>query len=328
MVTNIFMTGGAGFLGRAILGRYARERPDVLFTVFSRDEAKQDRTRRLFPQHRYLLGDIRDARSLDLAMMGHQVVIHAAAMKYVPQGEINVTESVAINVDGSRNVCVAAMRAGVERVVGISTDKACRPVNVYGLTKLLMERLFQESDGRTDTRFNLVRYGNVISSTGSVIPLFRRQAREGRVTLTNPEMTRFWLDINEAVDLVEMALAEAEGGTVLIPRLSSLSMREVAEVSAAIELGDQGAENVQYDVIGQRFGEKVHEELVSPIETVYTTLTEALMGDRPHRHVIMRMWPVTDGVRADAYGIPYSSDWPDDRMPIEDFKRMVLEAPE
>ena len=312
---RIFMTGGAGFLGRAIM----RGAPQGYhFTVYSRDERKHAHARYEFPHAQYLLGDVRDLERLEAAMTGHDVVIHAGAMKYVPEGERNVAEAVAVNVRGSQNVCTAALRTRVQRVVGISTDKACRPVNVYGMTKLLMERLFQEADSLTPyCQFNLVRYGNVISSSGSVIPLFRRQAREGVLTLTNPDMTRFWLKIDRAVDLVWSALVEPNGGTILIPRLRSLSMGKVATACAILEVGPDQEHAVGRSVIGQRFGEKVHEELVSPVETIYTEPTMDFM----------RMYPVTGGERRQHVKDPYSSDNPDTPLTTEEMVEWIREAP-
>ena len=317
---NVFLTGGAGFLGRAIMRWASRELPDVAFTVYSRDEGKHSLARREFPQHRYVLGDIRDADRLELAMAGHETVLHAAAMKYVPMGETNVSEAIEVNVTGSRNVAHAAIRNGVERVVGISTDKACRPINVYGTTKLLMERVFQEADGWSDTQFTMARYGNVIASTGSVIPLFRRQARQGTLTLTDPKMTRFWLSVEEAVSLVELALTEP-GGAIVIPRLASASMTVVAQAAAEMELGDE-ARDVAIKNIGQRFGEKVHEELLTSVETLYCEWDGGS---------IMRLFPVTDGPRdgsARTEDLEYASDNPDVSLGIEEFKQLVASATE
>lgn len=306
MVADIFMTGGAGFLGRAILERYAKEWPDCRFTIYSRDEAKQARVRKDFPQHRYILGDVCDVDRLELAMAGHQVVIHTAAMKNVPQGETDVSEAVAVNVGGSRNVCRAAIRNGVERVIGISSDKACRPVNVYGMTKLLMERLFQEAAAMSGVHFNLVRYGNVVSSTGSVIPIFRQQVHEGCITLTNSEMTRFWLTSKQAVDLILDCFGQTESGVVLIPRLKSLSIGGVATAVGIVELGDEKERMLDRRIIGQRFGEKVHEELVSPIETIYC--------EPPTENGVMKMYPVTEGERPQHIDESYTSDKPDESL--------------
>lgn len=320
---NIFMTGGAGFLGRAILRHYEKENPKTRFTIFSRDEAKHDRVRRLFPQHKYILGDIGDYPTVEQAMAGHDTVIHAAAMKYVPQGESNVLESIRVNVHGSINVARAAVRMGVERVVGISTDKACQPVNVYGMTKLMMERAFQEFNETTPVRFALVRYGNVISSTGSVIPLFRRQIRErGRVTLTNPEMTRFWLPIDEAVALVREALIrEGRDGDILIPRAPAMSMLDLIR---ACGLAENGNADPVYDVIGQRFGEKVHEELIGQYEIPYAAL---VVTGWPSSTCIV-LSPVTRGVNPAPLPAPYRSDQPDKVISISEMADMIRQAPE
>lgn len=322
---RVFMTGGAGFLGRAIMSRAADLYPGQFdFTIYSRDEGKHARARHEFPDARYVLGDIRDPVLLEAAMAGHDTVIHAGAMKYVPEGERNVSEAIAVNVQGSKNVCTAAIRTGVRRVVGISTDKACRPVSVYGMTKLLMERLFQEADAMTDhCWFNLVRYGNVVSSTGSVIPLFRRQAREGTMTLTNPAMTRFWLRIADAVDLVWAAMEEKEGGTVLIPRLRSFTMMGVASACAILEVGVDGDRQVARKLIGQRFGEKIHEELLSPVETIYTQKVGPVMGMG-----LMRMYPVTGGLRPAHVEDPYSSDASDEPLTTQEMIEWIREAPE
>ena len=314
---NVFVTGGAGYLGRAVLAWAARESPDTAFTIFSRDEGKHEHTRRVYPRHRYVLGDIKDYDRLEMAMAGHDTVIHAAAMKYVPQGEQNVSEAVSVNVEGSRNVALAAIRNRVNRVVGISTDKACQPVNVYGMTKLLMERLFQEADGWSDTNFNLTRYGNVVSSTGSVIPLFQRQAKEGYVTLTNPSMTRFWLSVDDAVQLLDQALREPRGGTVLIPRLKSLSMREVAWAAAAVAVGPDRANDLDYQTIGTRFGEKLHEDLLGQVEMNYAESIDANL---------MRMHVVTEGIVDNHVQAPYTSERPDREMTATEMQEMIIQA--
>ncbi len=269
---NIFVTGGAGFLGRAIL-RDARDRhPDWRFTIYSRDEGKQAPVRAEFPQHNFILGDVRDLDHLTVSMTGHDMVIHAAAFKYVPQAETQVGQAVAVNINGSQNVATAAMRARVERVVGISSDKACRAINVYGLTKRVMERLFQEADTLTDTAFYCVRYGNVIGSTGSVIPMFIRQAREGRITLTNPNMTRFWLSIDRAVALIVLAMEDytyaghAGRGSILVPRLGATDMETVSKACALAA----GVPQPKFKTIGHRHGEKVDEDLLAPEEVPYS----------------------------------------------------------
>lgn len=313
---NLFITGGAGYLGRALLRTLVKEWPDINCTIFSRDHGKHSYCQREFPQFRYLIGDVRDYDSVEMAMAGHDTVVHAAAFKYVPEAEINVRECHEINVIGSLNVAMAAMRLGVERVVGLSTDKACQPINVYGMTKSLMERIFQDYDSKCATQFNLVRYGNVVSSTGSAIPIFRRQAREtGVVKLTNPDMTRFWLSVNDAVGLILLALIEDEGGTILIPRLPSLSLIETAYAAVEMELGKEG--NVTHEVIGKRFGEKEHEDLLGEIESPYAEMME---------DNVMRLYPMTSKPVGKLKR--YNSFRPDNILTTHEFIKMIQEAPE
>ena len=316
---RIFITGGAGFLGRAIMARPALFSSDpVDFTVYSRDEFKQAHARALFPDSHYILGDVRDRDRLELAMRSHDVVIHAAAMKYVNRGETDVWESIDINVDGSRNVALAAARTGVGHLIGLSTDKACRPVNVYGMSKLLMERLFQEADSWSETQINLVRYGNVVSSTGSAVPLFRKQAREGHITLTDSHMTRFWLTVERAVELVAQALCLPRGGTILIPRLPSATIRVVAEAAVQIELArNPDLPKVGFSTIGQRFGEKVHENLLGPEETPYT---------EPGR--VMRLYPVTEGPQHGHQSEMYTSNTPDHIIDVDEMVALIQEGDE
>ena len=261
---------------------------------------------------------MRDLERLRFAIHGHDTVIHAAALKYVPEAEANPSEAVVVNVEGSRSVIAAAIYNGVDQVVGISTDKACRPVNVYGMTKLIMERLFQEHDRPGGTRFKLVRYGNVVGSTGSVVPIFRRQAREGRLKITDPIMTRFWLSVDEAVDLVFATLAPRDirdytGGAVLIPRLAGTNMETVARAVARHELGEAKADKLPWDLTGQRFGEKMHEELLTPVEKVYAAQEGHLMW----------LQRVTGGVVPGHVEQPYNSNTPDRWLNEEDFIELL-----
>lgn len=333
---NVLITGGAGYLGRAYL-RWARQyRPDLEFTIFSRDEGKHARCRREFPECRYIIGDIRDERCLDLAIAGHDTVIHAAAFKYVPQGETNVRECHEINVLGSMNVAEAAARMGVKQVIGISTDKACSPINVYGMTKLLMERMFQEYNDRTGTQFNLVRYGNVVSSTGSVVPVFKNQLKaQGYITLTDPQMTRFWLTVEQAVNLINLALAEEKGGTVLIPRLPSMSMQGLADIAVMQWMEERDIKRAKchapddeefvasaIKIIGNRFGEKRHESLINDIEAQYAEADGGL-NDWP----IFRLYPTYKTFAGNKLGLGYSADQARKLMPDEMLK-MIAEAPE
>lgn len=255
------ITGGSGFLGRGILRKISRGELDWDPTILSRDEYKQFLCQRRYPSARYVLGDIKDIDRLSATMTGHDFVVHAAAIKFVDKAELNAAECIAVNVGGTVNVIKAAKAAGVQRVVGISTDKAVKPVNIYGCSKMAMERLFAESSNSA-TKFVCVRYGNVVGSTGSVIPLFQRQfEEEGKVKLTNPNMTRFWMSVDEAVKLIELALSGAEEspGAVFIPLVKAMPMSDV--VLAAVG-------EVPVEIIGERPGEKEHEALVHYQESV------------------------------------------------------------
>ena len=319
---NIFMTGGAGFLGRAFMASLS---PEDRLTVYSRDPGKQSRARRLFPKHRYILGDVLNYEHLHRSMIGHDVVVHAAAMKYVPQGETNVWQAFEVNVDGSRNVASAALQAGVSKVIGISTDKACEPINIYGLTKLAMERLFQEADGWSEhLSFNVVRYGNVISSTGSVIPIFRSQAREGIIKITDPLMTRFWLNIDEAVMLIHQAidLANSMSGVVIVPTLRATTLNDIARASAWVELGPNWEDRVRLEVIGVRFGEKRHESLLANHEMPYTIRS-------PYNKSIIWLMPIALGAQEVETRFPhtFTSDIAD-RYSLPELTKLIHDAPE
>lgn len=258
---NVLITGGAGFLARGFYARARAEGWPVRFTCLSRDDAKHAALARAFPEVRIIRGDVCDSiPALRQAFVGHDVIIHAAASKYVDRSELAAFDTVRVNVEGSRNVALAAASAGVPIVVGISTDKACEPANVYGLSKAIMERLFLEADGWGGSRFSVVRYGNVIGSTGSVATLFERQARErGIVSITDPDMTRFWMPIGEAIDLVLASLVTP--GLVTVGAMKAATIATVAEAVAP---------GVPVEYIGWRPGEKRHERLISDGEALRT----------------------------------------------------------
>jgi UDP-N-acetylglucosamine 4,6-dehydratase len=257
---KVLLTGGSGFLGRGVLRRVMRDL-DWEVTVYSRDETKQDLVRRIWPEARYILGDVRDYDLLTAAAIGHDAIIHAAAMKYIPEAELNATECVNVNIGGAQAVVRAARTAGIPKVVGISTDKAVQPVNVYGCSKMAMERIYAESSG-PHTSFYCVRYGNVVGSTGSVIPFFQRQAKDlGHITLTDPKMTRFWMGVDEAIDLVRIPLEEGNIslGSIVIPQVTAMNMANVAAAAAP---------GIDQKIIGLRPGEKMHERLLHHEESV------------------------------------------------------------
>jgi UDP-N-acetylglucosamine 4,6-dehydratase len=263
---TILITGGTGSFGRRFTGRLlAMERPPKV-VVLSRDEYKQSEMAKLFPDTRhdirYFLGDVRDRERLYRAFEGVDYVIHSAALKQVPALEYNPFEAVKTNIIGAENIVDAAIDRGVRKVIALSTDKAVAPVNLYGATKLAMEKIFIAANayaGTRDSCFSIVRYGNVAGSRGSVIPHFLELLAGGAEALpvTDARMTRFWLGLEGAVDLVLHALEHAEGGEVFVPKIPSLRITDVVE---AIRPG------CPTEIVGIRPGEKLHETLISDDE--------------------------------------------------------------
>ena len=266
---SILITGGTGSFGRKFVEVVLREfRPRKLI-VFSRDELKQHEMRQEFPDSgdspvRYFLGDVRDRERLYRAFYGVDVVVHAAALKQVPACEYNPFEAILTNVMGAKNVVDAAIDCGVQRVMALSTDKACQPVNLYGATKLCAEKLFVDGNaysGDRPTRFACARYGNVVASRGSVIPVFLEQRRNGRITITDPAMSRFWITLEHGVRFVVRSVEEMHGGEIFVPKIPSMTILELSRTIAP---------DCEIDVIGMRPGEKTHEILVSEDEARYT----------------------------------------------------------
>lgn len=260
---TILITGGTGSFGkkcaRILLDEY---RPSRLI-IFSRDELKQHEMRIAgfdSPALRYFIGDVRDVDRLRRAMVGVDVVIHTAALKQVPACEYNPIEAIKTNVDGSRNVIEASLDARVHRVMALSTDKAVNPVNLYGATKLVAEKLFVQANayrGGDPIRFSNVRYGNVVGSRGSVIPLFRDQRKSGRITVTDRRMTRFWITLEQGVRFVLSSIEMMAGGEVFVPKIPSMRITDLAAAMAP---------ECAIEDIGIRPGEKIHEVLLSEDE--------------------------------------------------------------
>jgi UDP-N-acetylglucosamine 4,6-dehydratase len=268
---RILVTGGTGAFGRSFV-RTALTWPDVEWVaVYSRDEHKQQKQREGLDDPgdrvRFFLGDVRDLRRLEIATRSATHVVHAAALKVVPWLEYNPTEGIETNVRGAMNVAEAAIRNGVERVVGLSTDKACAPVNLYGATKLAAEKLFLAANayGGLATSFSMVRYGNVAGSTCSVIPIWRKMIADGSkmLPITDPSMSRFWMTLDEAVELVRRALFEGRGGETWIPKLRAYGIMELAQAVAR----DAGLIGMRTRVLGTRPGEKLAESMISADES-------------------------------------------------------------
>lgn len=259
----ILVTGGTGSFGKEFVKIMLEEYHPAKLIVFSRDELKQHEMRVSgydHPDLRYFIGDVRDVERLRRAMHGVDIVVHAAALKQVPACEYNPMEAIKTNILGSSNVIEAALDAGVKRVLALSTDKAVNPINLYGATKLAAEKLFIQSNayaGGMATRFSCVRYGNVVGSRGSVIPIFLQQRANGKLTITDDRMTRFWLSLEQGVRFVIRCIEQMHGGEVFVPKIPSMKILDLAHAIAP---------KADLEVMGIRPGEKLHEVLVSEDE--------------------------------------------------------------
>lgn len=298
----ILVTGGTGSFGRAFVRRLLEEYEPAKVIVFSRDEQKHFSMQIEVPDPRvrFFVGDVRDGKRLMRALDGVDIVIHAAAMKHVPIAEYNPIEAIRTNVDGAANLIDASLERGVERLIALSTDKAVSPINLYGATKLCMEKLFIAANsyaGARKTRFDLVRYGNVIGSKGSVVPLFLKQRAQGELTVTEESMTRFWIGMDRAVDLVLLALSEGLGGEVFIPKLPACTVSALAQAIAP---------NTPMRKIGIRSGEKLHETLITPDESRSVVAYDSYFVIRPS----FPWWGEAEreGGEEVAEGFKYSSD--------------------
>jgi len=261
---TILLTGGTGSFGNAFIRHALAHWPESTIRVFSRDELKQSELQARHPEAdnlRYFVGDVRNRSRLMRAMRGADVVIHAAAMKQVPACEYNPFEAVQTNILGAQHIVDSAIDTGVQKVVALSTDKAVNPVNLYGATKLCQEKIIVQGNAyasHSNTILSCVRYGNVVGSRGSVVPVFRTQISEGRLTITDERMTRFWITLPQAVDLVVFALEHMVGGEVFIPKIPSMRITDLADAMAP---------GLPRDVIGIRPGEKLHELLLTADES-------------------------------------------------------------
>jgi UDP-N-acetylglucosamine 4,6-dehydratase len=267
----VLVTGGTGSFGRKFVEIMLRDHSPAKLIVFSRDELKQHEMREAGFNDaalRYFIGDVRDLLRLRRAMQGVHVVVHAAALKQVPACEYNPMEAILTNVNGAWNVIEAALDTGVERVMALSTDKAVNPINLYGATKLAAEKLIVQSNayaGGTGTRFSCVRYGNVIGSRGSVVPVFLRQRDDGKITITDERMTRFWLSLEQGVRFTIDCIERMHGGEVFVPKIASMRLVDLARAIAP---------GVEMQAIGIRPGEKLHEVLISEDESRHTVELE------------------------------------------------------
>jgi UDP-N-acetylglucosamine 4,6-dehydratase len=320
---SVLITGGTGSFGRRFTEIMLRDYRPKRLVIFSRDELKQHEMRQLFRDTddspmRYFIGDVRDRDRLRRAMTTVDIVVHGAALKQVPACEYNPIEAVLTNVIGAKNVIEAALDTGVKRVIAISTDKAVNPLSLYGATKLVAEKLFVQANayrGTGSTQFSCVRYGNVLGSRGSVIPLFIQQRDNGRVTVTDPRMTRFWITLEQGARFVIQCIEKMHGGEMFVPKLPSMSIMDLVKAVAP---------RCEIKYVGIRPGEKLHEVLISEDEARHTVELESMYIIQPmHPWWQVENWasakPVPDEF---CYASHTNSQW----LSVEDLGRVVGEV--
>lgn len=318
---TILITGGTGSFGKFITRKLLTQFEPKSIRIFSRDELKQHDMRIAFKDDarlRFLIGDVRDLSRLNRALENVDVVFHAAAMKQVPACEYNPIEAIRTNIDGAINVIEACLNNNVHRVVALSTDKAASPINLYGATKLASDKLFIQANhyaGPRSTRFSVVRYGNVMGSRGSVIPVFRKQLESGlTLTITDERMTRFWITLDHATDFVLTSLSAMKGGEIFVPKIPSMKVVDLARAMAP---------TAELKNIGIRPGEKIHESLITPeegarainLEDRYVIEPDHQWWESPAEYVKNR---VKDG-------FSYSSDNNDTWLDIEAMQKLIAE---
>lgn len=324
---SILITGGTGSLGKALTNHILKNHPEIKkLVIFSRDEQKQFQMAQEYPSEKYphirfFIGDVRDRERLERAFQHIDYVIHAAAMKHVHIAEYNPDECIKTNINGAENVVEACLKTNVERVVALSTDKACAPINLYGATKLTSDKLFIAANnikGQNPIRFSVVRYGNVMGSNGSVIPFFiNKKKEENRLPITDPNMTRFNISLQGGVDMVMHALEHAWGGELFVPKIPSYKIMDVAEA-----IGPE----CEKPVVGIRPGEKVHEEMITASDSFYTYDLGKYYTILPATH----QWSLKDYIKTfNAKKVPlgfsYNSGENEDWETIESLRILIKE---
>jgi len=319
---SVLVTGGTGSFGKKFAEIVLKYSNPKRLIVLSRDEMKQSEMAQQFdhdPRLRFFLGDVRDRDRLHRAFQGVNTVIHAAALKQVPAAEYNPFEVVKTNIIGAQNIVDVALDAGVSRVVALSTDKAANPINLYGATKLCADKLFVAANsygGGTGTRFACVRYGNVVGSRGSVIPFFASRRSTGVLPITHPDMTRFWITLDQGVSLVLAAIGWMQGGEIFVPKIPSMKVVDLAKAVAP---------ECRLEMVGIRPGEKLHEVMIPGDESrnTYEFDTHYLIAPAFHE------WSMADfrssGGRPVADGFTYSSDGNDHWLTLDELREMAGE---
>ena len=322
---SILVTGGTGSFGRRFIRTVLECFKPSRLIVFSRDEQKQYEMAQdkhfQHPALRFFIGDVRDEGRLEMAMRGVSTVVHAAALKHVPTAEYNPFECIRTNVHGAENVVTAALRTGVRRIIALSTDKAANPINLYGASKLAADKIFVAANNLSagsDTRFSVVRYGNVIGSRGSVIPLFERMIAEraDHLPVTDARMTRFWISLQQGVDFVLSSLVTMQGGEIFVPKIGSMKIIDLAKTMAP---------KLPTRIVGIRPGEKLHEVLITCDESRNTL-------NLPDRYVVLpdfHFWSAdtqrASGASRVAEDFSYTSDGNDSWIDASSMKKLLLE---
>lgn len=314
----VLVTGGTGSFGKKFVELMLRDFQPKKIIIFSRDELKQHEMRAAGfdgPSLRYFIGDVRDRERLVRAMHGVSVVVHAAALKQVPACEYNPMEAVKTNIMGTSNVVEAALDAGAQKVLALSTDKAVNPVNLYGATKLAAEKLTVHSNAYaagSATRYACVRYGNVVGSRGSVVPVFLKQRAAGKITITDDRMTRFWLSLEQGVRFVISCIEQMHGGEVFVPKIPSMKVIDLARTIAP---------EAEIEMIGIRPGEKLHEVLISDDEARNTVEREHMFIVKPPETLWER------NLHYEGQGLPegfrYSSDTNSEWLDVKGIRRFI-----
>lgn len=323
---SILITGGTGSFGRAFVKTVLQRFPDIKrLVVFSRDEMKQfemaqEFSEKQYPAIRYFIGDVRDRSRLCRALHSIDTVIHAAALKQVPAAEYNPMEFIQTNILGAANVVEACIDSGVQRVIALSTDKAAAPINLYGATKLCSDKLFVAANnysGSTGLRISVVRYGNVMGSRGSVIPLFLTKAKGGVLPITNPAMTRFNISMQEGVEMVFWAISHALSGEIFVPKIPSYRIMDVAQAIGP---------SCRHEIVGVRLGEKIHEEMITESDSFNTVDLGRYYAILPAQgRVTIEHYAQHMPAKPVDVGFAYNSGKNRDFLSVEDLRALIRE---
>ena len=323
MKNSYLITGGTGSFGKAFLKKLLEKKNTGRIVIYSRDELKQSELQEIYPKSKYpllrfFLGDVRDFERLKRAMIGIDVVIHAAALKQVPSTEYNPFEAVKTNILGAQNVINACFENTVRKVIALSTDKACAPINLYGATKLCSDKLFISANnikGNKNIKFSVVRYGNVFGSRGSVYGIFKNFQNKGYFPITNSNMTRFNITLNQGIDVVFHAISNSFGGEIIVPKLKSFKILDLAKTMN---------KNNKIKIIGLRQGEKIHEQMVSSSDSFNTLETKKFYIILPNDNSgVFKYYKVKLGAKKVKEGFEYSSEKNGKFLNVSDIKKII-----